>query len=61
MPNYARDLTDSHWAILNQLIPEPVRLRDRRGRPWKDRRSVLNGILWVVHLAVAFILVRRLL
>jgi transposase len=31
------------------LIPEPSRRKDGRGRPWKDRRIVLNGILWVLR------------
>ncbi|HEV8524965.1 MAG TPA: transposase [Terriglobales bacterium] len=42
----ARDLTDLQWAILDAYIPEPPRRKDRRGRPWTSRRSVLNGILW---------------
>ena len=46
LPN-ARDVTDAQWAILDPLIPEPPRRSDGRGRPWKDRRSVLNGILWM--------------
>jgi Putative transposase of IS4/5 family (DUF4096) len=45
----ARELTDLRWAILDSLIPEPPRRRDRRGRPWNSRRSVLNGILWVLR------------
>ena len=44
-----RDLTDAQWKILNDLIPEPIPRRDGRGRPWKDRRAVLNGILWVLR------------
>lgn len=44
----ARELTDLEWAILDALIPEPPRRNDGRGRPWKARRSVLNGILWVL-------------
>lgn len=48
LPN-ARDLTDLQWAILDPLIPEPPRRKDGRGRPWKDRRAVLNGILWVLR------------
>jgi transposase len=48
LPN-ARDLTDAQWAILDYIIPEPSRRRDGRGRPWKDRRTVLNGILWVLR------------
>jgi transposase len=34
---YARDLTDTQWAILDLLIPEPPCRKDGRGRPWKDR------------------------
>jgi transposase len=45
----ARDLTDLQWAALDALIPEPPRRKDRRGRPWRSRRSVLNGILWVLR------------
>jgi len=44
-----RDLTDAQWEILDDLIPEPIPRRDGRGRPWKDRRAVLNGILWVLR------------
>jgi transposase len=44
-----RDLTDAQWAILDDLIPRPERREDGRGRPWKDRRAVLNGILWVLR------------
>jgi transposase len=42
-------LNDSQWAVLNPLIPEPSRRKDGRGRPWKNRRSVLNAILWVLR------------
>jgi transposase len=48
LPN-ARDLTELQWAILDPLIPEPPRRKDGRGRPWKGRRSVLSGILWVLR------------
>jgi transposase len=44
-----RDLTDVQWKMMDDLIPEPMRRRDGRGRPWKDRRDVLNGILWVLR------------
>jgi transposase len=44
-----RDLTDEQWKTLESLIPKPRRRRDGRGRPWKSRRSVLNGILWVLR------------
>ena len=44
-----RDLTDTQWETLDDLIREPPRREDGRGRPWKDRRAVLNGILWVLR------------
>jgi transposase len=45
---YTRDLTDDQWSILDALIPEPTPRKDGRGR-WKARRSVLDGILWVLR------------
>ena len=44
-----KDLTDAQWKVLNDLIPEPKPRHDGRGRPWKDRRAVLNGIMWVLR------------
>jgi transposase len=49
MPHTTRDLTDDQWAILDSLISQPLCRTDGRGRPWKDRRAVLNGILWVLR------------
>ena len=43
------DLTDEQWEILEPLIPEPPRRADGRGRPWRDAREVLNGIIWVLR------------
>lgn len=48
MHNATRDLSEEQWNILDPLIPNPKRRNDGRGRPWKSRRSVLNGILWVL-------------
>ncbi len=45
---HPRDLTDEQWNILNPLIPKPRTRSDGRGRPWKSRRSVLNGIMWIL-------------
>jgi transposase len=44
-----RELTDKQWKTLDALIPDPPRREDGRGRPWKDRRAVLNGVLWVLR------------
>jgi transposase len=43
------DLTAEQWEVLESLIPEPPRRADRRGRPWREPRDVLSGILWVLH------------
>ena len=49
LPIHHRDLSNAQWETLNALISLPVPRRDGRGRPWKDRRSVSNGILWVLR------------
>ncbi|HXO77662.1 MAG TPA: IS5 family transposase [Puia sp.] len=43
------ELTEAQWLILEPLVPDPPRRSDGRGRPWKDKRTVLNGILWVLR------------
>ncbi len=43
------DLTDEQWDVLAPLIPVPLPRTDRRGRPWRDSRDVLNGILWILR------------
>jgi transposase len=48
-PAHHKNLTYAQWEILKLLIPEPTRREDGRGRPWKDRRTVLNGILWILR------------
>lgn len=39
------EVTDEEWAILDPLIP---RSRAKTGRPAKDRRQMLNGLMWVL-------------
>jgi transposase len=43
------ELTDEQWAIIGPLIPEPPRREDGRGRPWRDTREVMNGVLWILR------------
>jgi transposase len=43
------DLTEEQWAIVEPLLPKPRVRSDGRGRPWKDPRDVLNGVLWVLR------------
>src|SRR5436309_13286373 len=43
------DLTEDQWNVLRPILPEdPVR-PDGRGRPWSDRRQVMDGILWILR------------
>ena len=43
------DLTDQQWKIVEPILPpDPVR-EDGRGRPWSDRRKVLEGVLWILR------------
>jgi transposase len=41
-------LTDKQWEKIKDFIPDGVRRSDGKGRPWKDKREVLEGILWIV-------------
>lgn len=43
------DLTDEQWKVLEPLLPKLRRRKDGRGRPWRDNRETLNGILWVLR------------
>jgi transposase len=37
-------LSDKQWAKLEPLLPK----HSSAGRPWKDNRAVLEGILWIL-------------
>jgi hypothetical protein len=55
------DLTSEQWEVLEPLIPDPVRLADGRGRPWRESSSVLYGELpGLVRLGCIVILLRYL-
>lgn len=42
-------LTDEQWAIIEPLLPELTRRDDGRGRPWRETRQVMDGILWILR------------
>ena len=44
------DLTDEQWSIIQPLIPDPPRRPDGKGRPWKDARDIMNGVLWILRI-----------
>jgi transposase len=41
-------LSDWQWEKIKDLIPEGKVRSDGKGRPWKDKREVLEGVLWIV-------------
>jgi transposase len=44
------DLTDVQWEQIRPLVEfGQARRVDNRGRPWRDARQVLNGMLWVLR------------
>ena len=43
------DLTDEQWTVLQPIIPTPPCRPDGCGRPWRDAREVLNGVLWMLR------------
>ena len=43
------DLTDAQWSVVEALLPKPAVREDGRGRPWRDPRDVLNGVLWILR------------
>lgn len=50
------DLTDDQWAAIRKHIPGPEKRRTTKqgGRPWKDPRDVLNGVMWVLRTGAAW-------
>jgi len=43
------DLTNEQWKIVGPILPEDPEREDGRGRPWSDRRKVLEGVLWILR------------
>jgi putative transposase len=55
---YPTDLTDEEWDHIKSLVPAPKSGKGKRGRPVEmDRRSLLNGIFYVVRAGCAWRLV----
>lgn len=46
------EITDEEWERIEGYLPK--RLRGTRGRPPKDNRQMLNGILWVARSGAAW-------
>ena len=48
---WSMDLTDQQWEAIRAHVPGPEleRTTEKGGRPWRDPRDVLHGILWVLR------------
>ncbi len=38
-------MTDEQWALIEDMFP---RNGEHAGRPWKDHRRMVNGMLWIL-------------
>ena len=47
--SHSRDLSDEQWVLIGPFLPKRARRTDGRGRPWRENRAVLNGILWILR------------
>ena len=41
------DLTDREFSAIRQFLP--AERPNRRGRPWANHRTTINGVLWILH------------
>lgn len=57
--NYPTDLTDSQWALIKPLLPEPKSGPGKPGRPSSDLRRVVNAVLYVIKSGCQWRLVPR--
>ena len=47
--SHSRDLTDEEWVLIGPFLPKLARRTDGRGRPWRENRAALNGIMWILR------------
>jgi transposase len=45
------DLTDEQWDAIKGSFPSKERKRtsEKGGRPWRDPRDVVNGVMWILR------------
>lgn len=41
-------LSDREWEVLEPLLPKVKKRKDGKGRPPKEPRAVLDGIIWIL-------------
>lgn len=48
------DLTDQQWEVVQPHFSQPARRPDGKGRPRRQDREILNGVLWVLRTGAAW-------
>jgi transposase len=43
------ELTNEQWKIIEPLLPPSQKKPEGKGRPLRDNREILNGILWILR------------
>lgn len=43
------ELTNEQWDRIKDLVPDQVRRVDGKGRPARDKREVMEGVLWILR------------
>lgn len=43
------ELTDKQWEAIEEVLPKSKSRPGKRGRPPINKRSVLNGVLWILR------------
>jgi transposase len=43
------ELTDKQWELIEPLLPEGKSGPGKKGRPRRNDREILNGILWILR------------
>jgi Putative transposase of IS4/5 family (DUF4096) len=47
--SHSCELRDGQWVLIGPFLPKLTRRKGGRGRPWRENRAVLNGILWILR------------
>lgn len=43
------ELTNEQWLQIQDLIPDPRKRADGKGRPARGKRQVMEGVLWILR------------
>lgn len=43
------ELSDIQWVLIEPLLPKPIIRADRKGRPRRPNREIINGVLWILR------------